>query len=133
MKFRKLPAPDGGVLELDAPKPIVQNAWTAPREVTLDMKAPAPIAAPEIQLNMGRSPVLAPAPMPWNPLLDAVVGEAPARSVVGFVPSLGSSALNGHERLGPSALQGDRLAFEQSAKNDEASQALIQKLLADDR
>merc|ERR1719359_508565 len=96
MKFRKLPAPDGGVLELDAPKPIVQNAWTAPREVTLDMKAPAPIAAPEIQLNMGRSPVLAaaPAPMPWNPLLDAVVGEAPARSVVGFVPAgLGSSAL----------------------------------------
>ena len=121
MKFRKLPAPDGGVLELDAPKPIVQNAWTAPRE-----KAPAPIAAPEIQLNMGRSPVLAaaaPAPMPWNPLLDAVVGEAPARSVVGFVP----------ERLGSSALQGDRLACEQSAKNEEASQALIQKLLADDR
>ena len=127
MKFRKLPAPDGGVLELDFPKPIVQNAWTAPREVTLDMKAPAPIAAPEIQLNMGRSPVLAaaaPAPMPWNPLLDAVVGEAPARSVVGFTPS---------ERLGPSALNGDRLAFEQSAKNEEASQALIQKLLAEDR
>ena len=121
MKFRKLPAPDGGVLELDVPKPIVQNAWTAPPQ-----KAPAPIAAPEIQLNMGRSPVLAaaaPAPMPWNPLLDAVVGEAPARSVVGFVP----------ERLGPSALNGDRLAFEQSAKNEEASQALIQKLLADDR
>ena len=46
-----------------------------------------------------------------------------ARSVVGFVP----------ERLGPSALQGDRLAFEQSAKSEEASQALIQKLLADDR
>merc|ERR1719359_46640 len=66
---------------------------------------------------MGRSPVLAPAPMPWNPLLDAVVGEAPARSVVGFVPE---RLLNGdgHERLGPSALQGDRLAFEQSAKND---------------
>merc|ERR1711965_700113 len=125
MKFRKLPAPDGGVLELE--KQPVQNAWTAPREVTLEMKAPAPIAAPEIQLNMGRSPVLAPAPMPWNPLLDAVVGEAPARSVVGFVPALGSSALNGHERLG------DRLAFEQSAKNDEASQALIQKLLAEDR
>merc|ERR1719359_2463648 len=118
MKFRKLPAPDGGVLELDAPKPIVQNAWTAPREVTLDMKAPEPIAAPEIQLNMGRSPVLAPATMPWNHLLDAVVGEAPARSVVGFLPErLGPSALNGHERLGPSALQGDRLAFEQSAKN----------------
>ena len=53
-----------------------------------------------------------------EPLLDAVVGEAPARSVVGFVP----------ERLGPSALQGDRLACEQSAKNEEASQALIQKL-----
>jgi hypothetical protein len=121
MKFRKLPAPDGGVLELDVPKPIVQNAWTAPPQ-----KAPAPIAAPEIQLNMGRSPVLAaaaPAPMPWNPLLDAVVGEAPARSVVGFVP----------ERLGPSALNGYRLAFEQSAKNEEASQALIQKLLAEDR
>mmetsp|Transcript_7418 Transcript_7418/g.19399 ORF Transcript_7418/g.19399 Transcript_7418/m.19399 type:complete len:691 (-) Transcript_7418:54-2126(-) len=130
MKFRKLPAPDGGVLELEQ-KPV-QNAWTAPREVTLDMKAPAPIAAPEIQLNMGRSPVLAPAPMPWNPLLDAVVGEAPARSVVGFMPErLGPSALNdGHDRL---ALQGDRLAFEQSAKNDEASQALIQKLLAEDR
>ena len=87
MRFRKLPAPDGGVLEIEKVAPVTSqppiNAWSKPHR------------EPEVTLDMGRPTIAAavPAPMPWNPLLDAVVGEPARRAVPARADDAASQAL----------------------------------------